>query len=331
MGTIWIRIAHLTLHATMFQRDVGMSHLALAGGLAAFEEDFRVSFADGRLMRAIEQAEKKAVARSIRGATDYDESPEPTEKAEVKQALQTYTRQIYTIFRYFSGVGAASDPANATSLSKLGYSRLLDALCIEQKNSLYCSRGHLDTIFKTVDAAHQLGGEEAEADTYNERNSLNRQEFLRVLVRVAIARYVAAGEVTRVTTAVHSLFEEYIVPNMGPPDAFGPGHNSNEFRRNHCYTPAVTHELERNEALLRRIYSHFASLEEVDETELALATSKLMSLGQWLAACEPIVRIMTTFTFVEAAYCGQFARMLVIDESTKKGVVKPPAAQRCAP
>ena len=116
-------------------------------------------------------------------------------------------------------------------------------------------RGHLDIIFTTVDsegkAAKREGCKEAEADEFNETNSLNRQELIRLLVRVAIARYVLDGQIPKVGAAVEALFEQHLVPFSGEEEEEGevtaPAHNSNWFREKHCYIQSISDVLEANE------------------------------------------------------------------------------------
>ena len=94
----------------------------------------------------------------------------------------------------------------------------------------------------------RAGCDEAEADEFNETNSLNRQEILRLIVRVAIARYVLDGAIPRVGAAVQALFEEHFLPFSGQEDEEGvPAHNSNQFREKHCYLESISLVLESNE------------------------------------------------------------------------------------
>ena len=61
--------------------------------------------------------------------------------------------------------------------------------------------------------------------TDNRKKALNRQEWLQVIVRGAIMRYVLPGDVTDVAIAVERLFVEVLEPKfdpllLAPPDDF---------------------------------------------------------------------------------------------------------------
>ena len=71
--------------------------------------------------------------------------------------------------------------------------------------------------------------------------------------------------------------------------------------------------------MLREVFTHFAALKGVDQVDFNLGSTKALSLAQWLAACQPMCSALHTFTRVEAIYCWQFSRMIVIDESSKRG------------
>jgi len=276
---------------------------------AAFEEDFRVSVADGRLMRVIVRAEKEA------GDAGADET---TDEDALKKVLDDNKKLIYRLFKYYAAVGTDVTANTTGAIGKAGYVLFLETCHLVQTDNEHCERANLDAIFKSVDAALKLGGEEAEDDVFNDCNSVNRQEWLRVIVRIAMVRYVLSGEIRQVAAAVQALIEQHFVPNIGSPSELGPAHDANAFRQTFCYTEAVTEALEDNDGLLRTIYKHLSALKQIDETDDNLASSKLLSLSQWLAVCEPLVSD-TAFGRVQAAYCFQYSRMFVVDESSRRG------------
>ena len=94
--------------------------------------------------------------------------------------------------------------------SQAGFTQFVDQCSLDSSDSKHCNRGHLDTMFIAVDVARQaalkgsceVAKAEAQKDIYNEKNSLNRQEFIRLLVMIATNKYVLDGKIPLVATAV---------------------------------------------------------------------------------------------------------------------------------
>jgi hypothetical protein len=55
--------------------------------------------------------------------------------------------------------------------------------------------------------------------------------------------------------------------------------------------------------VLREIFVHFSAQKSVDAVDHGLGDTKLLSLAQWLAACEPMINALHTFTRIEASGC----------------------------
>ena len=174
------------------------------------------------------------------------------------------------------------------------------------------SMAALDTIFITVDAAH------AGKDQYNQKRSLNRQEWLRILVRVAIARHVLSSDDGReptadVSEAVEALFERDIVPRLAVVGG-GLPFPTNKFRSQVCYTEALTVAVARRLGSVRAIYAFYA-VDARGKTKAAApsGSDSLMSYRDWLRLCADLRLLSSRFTLREATLCFTLSRTHVID------------------
>ena len=98
---------------------------------AAFDEDIRVGTADGRLMRAIAQAEKKL--------EDDEDGTRPTDFEALKAAFRPYLKYLYRLFKYYAAVGCQTDASNNATIGKTGFSALVDRCKLDQPNSQFCT------------------------------------------------------------------------------------------------------------------------------------------------------------------------------------------------
>ena len=147
----------------------------------------------------------------------------------------------------------------------------MDAFSLD-RGSKHCDRGRLDIIFSATDSDAKLA---AHPDAFNQVHALNRQEMLRLLVRIAIARYLLSGETGLVASAVRSLFEQQLLPCAGSPSELGPAHDANQFRRRYCYTEPVTRVLEQHAPRLRQLFGHYAALRGVVSPSPSLEPTSL--------------------------------------------------------
>ena len=115
--------------------------------VSAFEEDFRVAFADGRVMRAVAKAEKALVTAAVdRQADDAaapnedeDEDKQPTNLDALKAALQPYICLFYRLFKFYAAVGTQNDPSNNASIQKVGFTAFVDTCRLDQAESEHCT------------------------------------------------------------------------------------------------------------------------------------------------------------------------------------------------
>ena len=117
-----------------------------------------------------------------------------------------------------------------------------------------------DELFKQLNAST----DKQEDDRFNHRLGLNRQEFLELLLRAAILRYVLPAKITNRAEAVHKLMDEDIIPNVlrSNPMAL---QNANDFRLEHCYVDGTDRVLRKHQETLENLYNHYAQKSTRDE------------------------------------------------------------------
>ena len=113
------------------------------------------------------------------------------------------------------------------------------------------------------------------AEKYKQKKKLNRREWLQCLVQTAVMRYVLAGRADDVSTAVHSLLQDDLLPHLDPALSTAP----NDTREAICYNEPVDTVLRRHEAALRLI---FARTCELGGTSMSGGiANKLVSYANW--------------------------------------------------
>ena len=85
-------------------------------------------------------------------------------------------------------------------------------------------------------------------------HALNRHEWLEILVRTAIARYVLPRTVRDVSEAVRRLLDDDVAKHVDSAAL----QDSNAFRSHCCYTAEVDGVLRRHEESLRNMFERYA-------------------------------------------------------------------------
>ena len=136
-----------------------------------------------------------------------------------------------------------------------------------------CNKGRLDQIFILVNA-----DPDGTNDEYNHKRALNRYEFLQVLVRVAVARFINTGKTADVSEALQRLFNADLDPHIDPVAL----QDSNVFRRAYCYTEGVDGALRAHEKSLRALFEAYAA-QETAAAQQRLARRSMLSYEEWCA------------------------------------------------
>ena len=104
---------------------------------------------------------------------------------------------------------------------------------------------------------------------FNQANAINRQEWLRVLVRIAVARFVLSRRESDVSNALHKLLADEL-RRHAPPAALA---DRNTFRQRHCYIEPVDKVLRRHEPSLKALYGRWAAGNTYDKARERAALS----------------------------------------------------------
>lgn len=193
---------------------------------------------------------------------------------EVHDVLFAQHRLIYGAFEYYSVAYSENELSKGEpdvwSISFTAYMHLVEQC---KMLSRHTPHGEFETLFSIVNAVDQNTKDE---DMHNGVRSLNRQEFLQCLVRMAITIYVRRGVITDVSDAVGRLLIGHLTPHL-PPEAT---QNSNAFRKRFCYIEATSKVLDAHCSSLRALYEAYAAAN--DDQNNKLRKDDGMSVGEWL-------------------------------------------------
>ncbi|KAL1498797.1 hypothetical protein AB1Y20_014104 [Prymnesium parvum] len=188
----------------------------------------------------------------------------------VREALQRHERVIYGVFDFYAA-RYSEDIIGECDIFNLTYNAYISFLAACKVPTRDCPMRNLETIWAIVNAKAQ--GAVKNIDKNNASRTLNRQEFLQCLVRIAIEREVRPGKLKDVAQAVDVLLLH--VANKVVKEAL---QNSNLFRKRFCYVEQTAKVMDRGRASVEALFTRYANL----GTTTALNSSTSMSIGEWL-------------------------------------------------
>ena len=160
------------------------------------------------------------------------------------------------------------------------YAMFLNDLELCVAGSLSCRKTHLQQVFVEVD-----GGQRVKED-FNIKRLLTRQEFLQILVHIAVLRYLrprkpgAPPLCTEVSVALTTLLDEQIVPRLDPAAL----QVSNEFRQVYLYLPEMDEVLGTHLETLTNLFDVYANAFPLMSNS-GMANSTRLSFGE---RCRPL-------------------------------------------
>ena len=205
-----------------------------------------------------------------------DAPPENQEVQEVRDVLWEHHDMLYMTFFYYA---SQEDKPNVFMINYLSYQRFYEDCSLAVAGSIGCQPRNLDQMFVAINASGK-GTDLHAKEKNNDQHSLNRQEFLQLLVRVAQARYIMTGQVHDVSDAVRMVVEQDVLDNVVPECL----HDLNTFREHYCYLEEVDHILRRHETSLRALYKEFAR----DLDGMIGKGSTLMGFDEWMAFLQSV-------------------------------------------
>ena len=141
-----------------------------------------------------------------------------------------------------------------------------------------------EVLFAIVDAPDRAT-KHLEAKVVNKGGMLSRQEWLQLLVRLAIYLHVTKGHATDVSDALSLFMSDQLRPQL-PPYAL---QSSNDFRQRVCYNERVTRVLEAHVGSLRCLFEVYAEVSH-GLTD-AFRDDALMSIGEFLTLWRHMVSL----------------------------------------
>lgn len=115
------------------------------------------------------------------------------------------------------------------------------------------------------------------------RHMLNRQQWLQLIVRIAMRKNLSRGELGTsegdVAKAVDTLLRTSLLPRL-PAEAL---QSSDAFRRETCYRELTDRTLRKHLHSLRNVYAAYAAMKKYAHGAHGdVSSAKMMSIGEWL-------------------------------------------------
>jgi len=232
----------------------------------------------------------------------------------VFEVFWNHSTLYVAIFEYYASIDG--DSVHSISLNE--WTTFLDDNGLVDATSEACKRADMDRLFIAVDTASAGGGGCGD-------KQLGRSEFLHILVRLAVIRYMQAGEASSVPEALEKLLFLDIGPNCDPTH-FQP---RNDFRSDCCYIPETTAVLAKREGELRHIFEAAYSQRTNGGGRVGggAQLGNLLTLAQWVTFLRDLELLGADLSEGEAVQAFVCSRMAVIDGRSAIGRAK----ERCLP
>ena len=169
---------------------------------------------------------------------------------------------------------------DVATLSRGAYFQFTSDCALEGSDGIGMTRMQLEDIWRTVNAEDFTT---RKSDRHNHRRYLTRQEWLQVLIRIAVAKHVRVDPISgfprgNVAQAVDKLLYVNVLGKLPR----GSLHNANAFRKAHCYIEGVDRVLKEHMATLKALFAVYASLDAAPDAEHELADRQRLNVGEWL-------------------------------------------------
>jgi len=205
--------------------------------------------------------------------------------------------------------GLDAGVAHATSEEKSASPKMERSNTIMQSG--IANMGVLAVLRQHAHSAREKGSsgssleKDGEKDAHGRVYGLLRFQFLRALVKQALAKYYATGMVTHPAVAVEKMCLDHLAKSL-PPEA-RLMERSNSFREHTLYKMDIEAAFLQYFNVLRAIFYGYARSGPCGSRDL-------MSLSEWLEIMRHLELYDPDFTPREATIAFQFSRMRVVDE-----------------
>jgi len=221
---------------------------------------------------------------------------------EVRTTLESNYAILSSVYTYYCATGSAYDN---WVIGMNEFTLFCDECHIPEKTSSFCRQADLDTIFigscpKDDDKSAKLGVTRA----------LLRYQWLQVIVRISIAKYIRTGRSNDVSEALEMLIERDILPNIS---AFA-AHDHDIFRHEQLYKMETELAILKYERSLREIYRAYSAFDD----DALSSKGDRMSLDEWSRLMKDARLIDSHFTKRESHLCFFWSISFVADEVDRR-------------
>lgn len=216
---------------------------------------------------------------------------------------------IYCIFDNFAMQGGG----DFTHIQLNSYKDLLQMCGLVEEGSEGLNGSRWDELFVAINATSD------EADQFNHKKGLNRQEFLDFIVRAAVMRHCHLAVAEDVPKAVQTLITVDMLPRIKifDPLALEP---ANAFRRSSCYTEETSECLKKHAASLRLVYEGYAYGDGAIGSKFE--DKRLLGIEEYRDLMLDLGFIDSQFAERDATWCFVMSRMRTVSEAELKGRIK---------
>eukprot|EP00854_Cymbomonas_tetramitiformis_P026993 gene26993-33202_t len=171
---------------------------------------------------------------------------------DAKEALAENYRRVARIYDVYSTVGSGDN----FCMQFNGFSSFIADSKIADVKSKFCQRGHCDTVFVAANF------EEGNADDDNDGNNddaLMRFEFLEVIIRLAMKKYLEGGakwDAEDLGRAIKRLLKECVEPNMGGEEG---AQKRDVWRKERLYHESVDDAFAEHYYFLKAVFDYYKS------------------------------------------------------------------------
>ena len=221
----------------------------------------------------------------------------PHDEAEIVELGKVLFANVAVVYRAFDWYASADPNSNIRSIGYNAYKAFIDDCALDIPGSRYCDTAHFDQLFIKINAMVVGGGRKLKDDVdvssalvgrqgmatdiagrNDDKRALSRHEWLNVLVRIAIMRYVKQRKQEQdASRALARLIDDDLLPRLDPWVTT----DHQLVRQRVCYTEEVDDVLALHAMNLELLFKTFADTE--GEHTRFKTLRKLLSLSEWLA------------------------------------------------
>ena len=222
---------------------------------------------------------------------------------EVRDVIWECYDTIMDAYEFYSVAGSSISSVYSITLNS--YSDFVADCKIPDNKSKTCKRKDLDTIFIVANVEEDKSSKVNKA---NDDRALMRFEFLEVVIRIAVQKYLRSGDTDDVSDAVRMLCDKNIRPNLDD-EAI---HDSNQFRKHRLYFEDVDKCMKKHMSRLKMIFKVFA------KPKVGFTKFDLMDMEEWFFLLKCCDLFDEDFTQREGKLAFAWSQMAVADEVRRR-------------